>query len=413
MYETKIFIRPFYLDFFSSCQKEIRFSSTEPSASSKITIQYNPLSITSKKFELVITDTANKVLFDNELDVNKPHSINVAAKQYNLTTIEFDDAEKKYKSKTYLNVPARDWVIRPIDDKQNIGSSNITNGSDAKLVYENVPSFTGFMFYSGSQFQPGSSVSVTPIPAQKKIEVSYKRLDNKYISYLMMPEVGLYKIHQTTSFNDKVDCAQMDALAKLNYQKPSNLLYSYIDLYGFLNTTNYNNGIQLFYTDSQIFGSQYDLIYPTKGISQFFLFGLFGDDTGGQFLYSSLADAVPQTLQFIDRSFFNIVANQPNKFEVAFVKEKPSFFAIANNSAALSHVIYAAANETIVDPSKIVGVLSETKYLKGQNLSDYKISLFSFFKGDDLSYLQYFDLLYNATTTADKIKLSRNYILPL
>ena len=401
------------LIFFSSCQKEIHFPHVDPPASSQITIQYNPLSSTSTKFELIITDSSNKVLYDNELDVNKSHSITVAAKQYNLTTIEFDDAEKKHKSKTYMKAQGTNWVIRPIDDKQNIGSSNITGGSDAKLVYENVPSFTGFMFYSGSQYQPGSTVSVTPIPAQKKIEVSYKRLDNKYISYLMLPEAGLYKIHQPTSLNENVDCSQMDALAKLNYQKPSNLTYSYIDLYGFVNTTNYNNGIQLFYTDPQIFGAQYDLIYPTKGISQYFLFGLFGDDTGGQFLYSSLADAVPQTLQFVDKSFFNISANQTNNFKVDFPKEKPSFYAIANSSTALSHVIYSAATETVIDPSKIVGVLSESKYLKGQNLSDYKIGLFSFFKGDNLSYMQYFDLLYNTTSNANKIKLSRNYILPI
>jgi hypothetical protein len=401
------------LIFFSSCQKEIHFPGVDPPASSNITIQYTPLSATSKKFELILTDTANKVLFDKELDVSKPHSINVAAKQYNLTTIEYDDAEKKYKSKTYLNVQATNWIIRPIDDKQNIGSSNITGGSDAKLVYENVPSFSGFMFYSGSQFQPGSSVSVTPIAAQKKIEVSYKRLDNKYIAYLMIPSAGLYKIHQPSSVNENVDCTQMDALAKLNYQKPANLLYSYIDLYGFLNTTNYNNGIQLFYTDPQIFGTQYDLIYPTKGISQFFLFGLFGDDTGGQFLYSSLADAVPQNLQFIDRSFFNIAANQTNKFEVSFPKEKPSFFAVANNTATLSHIIYSAANQTVIDPSRMVSTLSNSIYLKAQNISDYQISLFSFWKGDNLSYMQYFDLLYNASSTANKIKLSRNYILPI
>ena len=404
---------PIVLILFSSCQKEIHFPYVEPPASSDINIEYVPISSSSTKFELIITDLENKVLYDNELDVNKAHSIKVEAKEYNLTTIEFDDAEKKYKSRTYLKVQSTDWVIRPIDDKQNIGSTNITNGADAKLVYDNVPSFTGFMFYSGSQYQPGSSVSVTPIPAQKKIEVAYKRLDNKYISYLMLPAAGLYKIHQTTSLNENVDCSQMDALANLNYQKPSNLLYSYIDLYGFLNTRNYNNGIQLFYTDPQIFGSQYDLIYPTKGISQFFLFGLFGDDAGGQFLYSSLADAVPQSLQFLDKSFFTISANQTNNFKVDFPKEKPSFYGIANNSSVLTHVIYSAADETTIDPSKIVNVLSEGKYLKGQNLSDYRIGLFSFFKGDNLSYQQYFDLLYNTTSTANKIKLSRNYILPL
>jgi hypothetical protein len=156
---------------FSSCQKEIHFPYVEPPASSQINIQYNPLSSTSTKFELVITDSANKVLYDDELDVNKSHSITVAAKQYNLTTIEFDDAEKKYKSKTYMKVQGTNWVIRPIDDKQNIGSSNITGGSDAKLVCDNVPSFTGFMFYSGSQYQPGSSVSVTPIPAQNRVAI--------------------------------------------------------------------------------------------------------------------------------------------------------------------------------------------------------------------------------------------------
>src|SRR5688500_14122394 len=90
------------LIFFSSCQKEIQFPRVDPPASSQITIQYNPLSNTSKKFELIITDSSNKVLYDNELDVNKTHSITVAAKQYNLTTIEFDDAEKKHKSKTYM-----------------------------------------------------------------------------------------------------------------------------------------------------------------------------------------------------------------------------------------------------------------------------------------------------------------------
>ena len=84
---------------FSSCQKEIRFPHVEPPASSQITIQYNPLSNTSKKFELIITDSSNKVLYDNELDVNKSHSITVAAKQYDLTTIEFDDAEKSIRAK--------------------------------------------------------------------------------------------------------------------------------------------------------------------------------------------------------------------------------------------------------------------------------------------------------------------------
>ena len=154
--------------FFFSCQKEIHFPSTTPPATSKITIQYEPINTSTTKFELIVSDSTNKVLYDNELDVKKPHSINVAATQYNLTTIEYDDAEKKYKSKTYLNIKATNWVIRPMDDKQNIGRSNISGGLDAKLMYENVPPFTGFTFYSGSQYQPGSTVSVTPIATQKK-----------------------------------------------------------------------------------------------------------------------------------------------------------------------------------------------------------------------------------------------------
>ena len=402
----------FVIVLFLSCQKEIHFPSTTPPATSKITIQYDPINASTTKFELIISDSANKVLFDNELDVKKPHSINIAATQYNLTTIEYDDAEKKYKSKTYLNIKAANWVMRPMDDKQNIGSSNITGGLDAKLMYENVPSFTGFTFYSGSQYQPGSTVSVTPIATQKKIEVSYKRLDNKYISYLMIPSLGLYKIHQTTSSNDIVDASQMDAVVNKTYSKPANLVYSYIDLYGFLNTTNYNNGIQLYHTDPQIFGTQYDVIYPTKGISQFFFFGLFGDDAGGQFLYSSLADAVPQDLQFINNSFFKIIANQNDKFQIAFPKEAPSFYSITNNSANLTHAVYASSEETTIDPSLIVDILSNSKFLKGQNFSDYKISLFSFYKADSYNYLQYFENLYSPSS-GNKIKLSRNYLLPL
>jgi len=397
---------------FLSCQKELNFPSTTPPATSKITIQYEPVNASTKKFELIISDSANKVLFDNELDVKKTHSINIAATQYNLTTIEYDDAEKKYKSKTYLNIKATNWVIRPMDDKQNIGSSNISGGSDAKLMYENVPAFTGFTFYSGSQYQPGSTVSVTPISTQKKIEVSYKRLDNKYIAYLMIPSLGLYKIHQTTSTNDNIDASQMNAVVNKSYSMPANLVYSYIDLYGFLNTTNYNNGIQLYHTDPQIFGTQYDVIYPSKDISQFFLFGLFGDNAGGQFLYSSLADAVPQDLQFIDNSFFKIVSNQPDKFQIQFPKEAPSFYSITNNSANLVHAVYASPAETTIDPSLIVDILSNSKFLKGQNLSDYKINLFSFYKADSYNYLQYFDNLYNPSS-ANKIKLSRNYLLTL
>lgn len=401
-----------FIILFFSCQKEIRFPSSEPPATSKISIQYEPISSATTKFELIISDSANKVLFTNELDVKKPHSINIAANQYNLTTIEYDGAEKKYKSKTYLNIKTKNWVIRPLDDKQNIGSSNISGGSDAKLLYENVPPYTGFTFYSGSQYQPGSTVSVTPLSSQKKIEVAYKRLDNKYIAYLMIPSLGLYKIHQTTSPNDVVDASQMDAVAKKTYSKPGGLVYSYIDLYGFLNTTNYNNGIQLYYTDPQIFGTQQDVIYPTKGISQFFFFGLFGDNAGGQFFYSSLADAVPQDLQFIDNSFFEIVANQNTKFQVQFLKELPSFYSIANNSANLFHTIFASAEETAIDVSGIISVLTKSKYLKGQNLSDYKIGLFSFHKADNYNYFTYFDNLYNSTSS-NKIKLTRNYLLPL
>ena len=397
---------------FLSCQKELNFPSTTPPATSKITIQYEPVNASTKKFELIISDSANKVLFDNELDVKKTHSINIAATQYNLTTIEYDDAEKKYKSKTYLKIKATNWMIRPMDDKQNIGSSNISGGSDAKLMYENVPAFTGFTFYSGSQYQPGSTVSVTPISTQKKIEVSYKRLDNKYIAYLMIPSLGLYKIHQTTSTNDNIDASQMNAVVNKTYSMPANLVYSYIDLYGFLNTTNYNNGIQLYHTDPQIFGTQYDVIYPSKDISEFFLFGLFGDNAGGQFLYSSLADAVPQDLQFIDNSFFKIVSNQPDKFQIQFPKEAPSFYSITNNSANLVHAVYASPAETTIDPSLIVDILSNSKFLKGQNLSDYKINLFSFYKADSYNYLQYFDNLYNPSS-ANKIKLSRNYLLTL
>ena len=154
------------------------------------------------------------------------------------------------------------------------------------------------------------------------------------------------------------------------------------------------------------------MIYPTKGISQFFFFGLFGDNAGGQFLYSSLADAVPQDLQFIDNSFFRIVANQNDKFQIEFPKEAPGFYSISNNSANLVHSVYASAGETIIDPSIIVDILSGSKFLKGQNLSDYKINLFGFHKADSYNYLQYFDNLYNPSS-ANKIKLSRNYLLPL
>ncbi len=403
----------FFLVFlFTSCQKEIHFPYVAPPVSTKINVEYIPLVATSKKFELIITDSAHTVLFDEELDVRKKHSIDIGATQYNLTTIEYDIAEQKFRSKTYLNIKASNWLIRPIDDKQGIGSSNISGGSDAKLMYENVPPFTGFTFYSGSQSQTGSSVSVTPLTSEKKIEVSYKRLDNKYISYLMIPSLGLYKIHQPNSLNEIVDASKMDAVSNKTYPKPANLVYSYIELYGFLNTTNYNNGIQLYRTDPQIFGTQYDVIYPAKGIGQFFLYGLFGDDAGGQFLYSSLADAVPQDLQFIDESFFKIVANQANKFQIQFLKEPPGFYSIAHNSGTLSHTIYASPGEAIINPSRIAGMLANSKYLKGQDLSGYKISLFSYHKADAYAYLPYFENLYNPSSV-NKIKLSRNYTLPL
>jgi hypothetical protein len=143
------------------------------------------------------------------------------------------------------------------------------------------------------------------------------------------------------------------------------------------------------------------------------LFGLFGDDAGGQFLYSSLADAVPQDLQFIDNTFFRIVANVNNRFEVEFLKGNPAFYSIASNTANLSHLIYAAPGETIIDPSKMLDILSKTKYLEGQNISDYKISQFGYYKRDDYSYQEYFDHLYNQSSAGEKIKLSRSYLLPL
>ena len=397
---------------FYSCQKEIVFPVTTPPATTTISLQYQPLHNLSTKFELIITDSVHTVLLDSILNVNETHTLNFPEGPYSVTTIEYDDAEKKYKSKTYLNATATNWVIRPVDDKQNLGSSNISGGADAKLMYQNVPAFTGFAFYQGSQFQPGSTVSVTPIASQKKIEVSYKRLD-QYIAYLMIPSLGLYKIHKTNSINDIADCAQMDSVKRFNYTKPSNLVDSYINLYGFLDANNYSNGIQLFRTDPQIFGTQYDIVYPQKGISQYFFYGLFSDDAGGQFIYNSLADAIPQSLQFIDNSYFRIVSNQNNDFQVEFLKETPGYYSIAHSSANLSHVIYSAPAETSVNPSQLVSVLSESKSLKGENLADYKISRFGYHTTDDYSFAEYFDFIYNPSSADGKINLGRTYTLPL
>jgi hypothetical protein len=77
------------------------------------------------------------------------------------------------------------------------------------------------------------------------------------------------------------------------------------------------------------------------------------------------------------------------------------------------HIIYASADEPTIDPSMLVEVLSNSKYLKGENLSGYKISLFGYYKADNYAYQDYFDNLYNPSSTGNKIKLSRNYLLPI
>lgn len=395
-----------------SCQKEIRFPETPKPVTNQIKLQYVPLHGATTRFELIITDSVNEVVLDTMLSVNEQHKIEFEEGGYSLTTIEYDDTEKKYKSRTYIDADASDWVIRPVDENQNLGSNNIASGADAKIQYQNVPTYTGFIFYKGSQVQNNSSVSITPMPSQKKIEVAFKRLD-QYISYLMIPSLGKYKIHPTTSANDVVDCSQMETAKNINYTKPGNIVNSYINLFGFLNATDYNNGVQLFHTDPVIFGDDYDLVYPDKGIARYFFYGLFADSDGGQYTYNSFNDAVPQTLDFVDASYFDVVANQPGDFEISFLKDAPSLYYLSYNSSKLQHIIYAAPDQNSINPSQFAAALAQSELLGGESLAGYKVDHVAYYKADNYSYPAYLNYIFSPAPGTDKIKLSKTYSLPL
>lgn len=106
-------------------------------------------------------------------------------------------------------------------------------------------------------------------------------------------------------------------------------------------------------------------------------------------------ETIPDSINFIDNSWYSVINSDINDFKISFSNSKPSVYSldfVANN---LYWDIYLPTGKNGLKGTKEIVDLSKSIRLKGQDFSSMQYNRIAIQKGDDLNYSDYYNFLFN------------------
>lgn len=397
------------LAFLSSCHKDGSSkpptTTVPPNDSTTIgTMKINlalPSYVTNS--ELIISETTGKVLLDTLAPSGATivATLQTNATLVDLTYVGFQQIDSnRYSVSTYKAVNPSTWtsltgsgIYKTLSTTGNYANASVlfTN-----VHYNQVVQFSaGALGSTGYAFDPGAAT----------VSATYYQYPNSYV-YLLLPNYQLYKLQAVDAQKDTIDCTTMDTANAVIFNKPSYYTLSTSSLYGWVDTTNVNSSIDLyFYYPSPQTPVIPDLVYPKKGIQAFMLFASWsGPGPEESMTAYSYGDSIPTSFNLPPPGSYNISSTKNTAFAMQINTTKPSYCYTywGNGSVTTKNVIfwnlYASPDSTSFNPLSIL-MAQKSKLLQGMDLTTLSLNGFSCENVPGYDYAGYLELLFKPNTS--------------
>jgi hypothetical protein len=239
-----------------------------------------------------------------------------------LTYVGFQQIDSnRHTVNTYKAVNPSTWtslngagIYKPLST-----NGNFTNAS---VLYTNVHYNQVVQFGAGALGSIGFSFD----PGTATVNATYDQYPNSYL-YLLLPNYQLCKLQAADAQKDTIDCTAMDTAYAVMFTKPSYYTLSSSSLYGWVDTTNANSSINLyFYFPTPLTPVIPDLVYPKKGIQAFMLFASWkGPGAKESTTAYSYGDSIPTSFNLPPPGSYNITGSQNTAFAMQIITTKPSY----------------------------------------------------------------------------------------
>jgi hypothetical protein len=365
-------------------------------------------------YELIISDSGTKVLYDTMVNFNVPVSATLptTASLVDVSVIYLNNptgGPQYYTVNTYKSVNLATWKNLPLSDSAIGVSSPVVTGTGTVTYYNIGLGSYLWQFMSNTNNSP--TTSPQDVSNSSQVVVTYPYEGDPY-AYMAFPYNGLYNLHKIQGMNDSVDLTTLDTAVEVSFNWPSQYNINVL-LYGYMDSTNLSQPLLLApghgdYTHNYT----YEAMYPSKHEFQKYDLVLTGNPAvfdpslilQAGIRWTNLS-AIPTNIPFPDQTYFTVNTSTPDSFSVGFPLVKPTYYTLytqfGNGSSGFS--ITASGDSTTLDPEKTLVMLTRGKLLTGQNPAMF-INGFLMVLDQQPNYQTYM------TTQADA---SKAYALPL
>lgn len=391
-----------------SCTKEKEEVKPQPLTNLPVSLKILPGFTNIKTAELIILEPKGKKLLDTVVSTYQQHTFKLKTleKNFTVTTIWNNEAIKKTFVTTYYEVNPDKWELSASLNYPYFRQEMYVPKKQASLKYWNIPHIPDDRFYFTTPGEQAMSLGYASY--LNILDIEYQRERPNY-TYLVIPSLGLYKMHQVSSNIELIDLSQMEKATTVNFETPANLTKRSVLLNGYPNEKDYSENLMLYLSGLDQLKGNYDLIYPNNHIKKYSLNTSWLDADNNVYEYFSFSNTVPTKLSFLDDSHLKVTSKTLDNLGVQFTKDLPTYHKSVWDSKDLAWTVYLPSNKTSYQPLEQLNSLNSS-LLNNRNLSDLKLINLTIEKADELTYQEFFNNVFNNDINkVNKITLSRRF----
>ena len=313
-------------------------------------------------FELIISETAGKVLLDTvaAFNTNIVATLKTTEPRVNVTTIEHYLQNNNYDVYVRRSVKPALWT--------NLASpivNSTPNPFPSNIVYTNVPAAADTINIDFSALGASYYFSRTYDAGQHRLWIGYTGRSGANYAYLQVPNLGLFSFQPIQTANDTVSLTHMDTTIKARLTKgaPTQLVVCFLS--GYMDTTDMTKYLELYRWKYRL--SADSIQYPSKSVVPVQKYFLYASSMSAirneSYDYMAYSDTVPTTLPYPGTLIYVINSRLNTNFSISFL-QKPTRYTTAWATGNIRMEVDAPPDSTTLNALDLANSLN-SKMLRG------------------------------------------------
>ncbi|WP_431213515.1 hypothetical protein ACQ86N_00885 [Puia sp. P3] len=282
-----------------------------------------------KKYELVVSEPAGKVVLDTITTINTPLNADLVTRvaALDISVIAYDSSIRMYVIEAVKGVDPLLWTALPGSDSVP-GKSNrppTPPMQPTTIKYTHVPLSPYDVYYSVQQYT--GLQTYYPGSADSSITVNYNYSSS--FTYFLFPKARLYNFHRNNGPNDVVDLSHMDTARAVKFSLPANNTIDIFFAYGYPDTTDIGTLLKVTMPSNNPSLYNADLIYPGGKAFQKYYYDMVLSDTVHNAIVHYVnhwCDTVSATPFIPSVDYYTVTSAKSNNFSVQFSKQRPGYY---------------------------------------------------------------------------------------